>query len=122
MEGNFNFKGAAQKAILPSSIMMNKRKLETDEIINKELTIIAFDFAPKSDKYGQVDVFGIVVFAEIPECYYCVGSVFTKACKAWAVPFSSPAEASAALEREGGVKVKFKHSRIGDNFIDVEIL
>lgn len=133
MGNNFNFKQAAQEVTLLSPIMMNREKLETDEVINRELTIIAFDFAPKFDKdgapivdqfTGQVDTFGVVVFSEMPDRYYCVGSVFTKVCHAWAAPFESAAEASAALENEGGVKVRFKPSKTkkGNNLTAVEIL
>ena len=95
---SFNFKQVAQENTLLSAIMVGKEKLETEQVINKELTIIAFDFAPKFDQAGnriidsntgEVDEFGVVVFKEIPDHYYCVGAVFTKVCKAWASAFNS---------------------------------
>lgn len=133
MEKKFSFKQAAQEVTLLSPIMMNREKLDTDDVINRELTIIAFDFAPKFDKdgnpiidqsTGEVDTFGVVVFEEMPDKYYCVGSVFTKVCHAWAAPFESAAEASEALESEGGVKVRFRPSKTkkGNNLTAVEIL
>lgn len=133
MEKKFSFKQAAQEVTLLSPIMMNREKLDTDDVVNKELTIIAFDFAPKFDKdgkpiidqsTGEVDTFGVVVFSEMPDKYYCVGSVFTKVCHAWAAPFESPEEASEALEHEGGVKVRFSPSKTkkGNNLTAVEIL
>ena len=129
----FDFKKVAQENTLLSAIMVGKEKLETDEIINKELTIIGFDFAPKfdqagnpvvDDKTGEVDTFGVVVFAEFPDKYYCVGAGFTKVCHAWSSGFTSPEEASAALSAEGGVKVKFTPSKTkkGNNLTAVEIL
>ena len=130
---SFNFKQVAQENTLLSAIMVGKEKLETEQIINKELTIIAFDFAPKFDQSGnriidpntgEVDEFGVVVFKEIPDHYYCVGAVFTKVCKAWASAFNSAAEASEALAAEGGVRVKFTPSKTkkGNNLTAVEIL
>ena len=130
---SFNFKQVAQENTLLSAIMVGKEKLETEQVINKELTIIAFDFAPKFDQAGsriidpntgEVDEFGVVVFKEIPDHYYCVGAVFTKVCKAWASAFESAAEASKALAAEGGVRVKFTPSKTkkGNNLTAVEIL
>lgn len=129
----FNFKKVAQENILLSPIMAGKKKLETDEIINKELTIIGFDFAPKFDKdgtpivndlTGELDTFGVVTFKEHPDAYYCVGSVFTKVCRAWVSEFSCAAEASDALEESGGVRVRFSPSKTkkGNNLTAVEIL
>ena len=130
---SFNFKQVAQENTLLAAIMVGKEKLETEQVINKELTIIAFDFAPKFDQAGnriidsntgEVDEFGVVVFAEMPDHYYCVGAVFTKVCKAWASAFDSAAEASKALAAEGGVRVKFTPSKTkkGNNLTAVEIL
>lgn len=129
---SFNFKKVAQENTLLSAIMVGKEKLETEDILDKELTIVAFDFAPKFDQQGkpianemgEVDTFGVVVFSEYPDKYYCVGAVFTKVCHAWVTGFSSPQEASAALAAEGGVKVKFTASKTkkGNNLTAVEIL
>lgn len=129
---SFNFKKVAQENTLLSAIMVGREKLETDDIIGKEMTIVAFDFAPKFDQNGNpvvdengvVDEFGVVVFSEMPNHYYCVGAVFTKVCKAWASAFNSAAEASEALAAEGGVRVKFTHSKTkkGNNLTAVEIL
>lgn len=130
---SFNFKQVAQENTLLSAIMVGKEKLETEDILDKELTIIGFDFAPKFDQQGkavvdsstgEVDTFGVVVFAEYPDKYYCVGAVFTKVCHAWAAGFDSPQEASAALASEGGVRVKFSASKTkkGNNLTAVDIL
>lgn len=126
------FRDIAQKNTLLSGIMCNRKKLETDDIINKDLTIIGFDFAPKFDQSGnpvvtdtgEVDTFGVVVFQEYPDSYYCVGAVFTKVCHAWMEGFDSPEEASIALAEEGGVRVRFSPSKTkkGNNLTAVEIL
>lgn len=128
----FNFKKVAEESTLLSPIMAGRDKLETDAIIDKELTVVGFDFAPKFDEQGRpiieddgtVDTFGVVVFREFPDCYYCVGAVFTKICKAWAAEFESAAKASEALAQSGGVKVRFRNSKTkrGNNLTSVEIL
>lgn len=129
---SFDFKRVAQESTLLCSIMAGKEKLETDEILDRELTIVGFDFAPKFDQggnrivdeNGEVDTFGVVVFKEHPDKYYCVGAVFTKVCHAWEAGFESAQEASAALAAEGGVKVRFSASKTkkGNNLTAVEIL
>lgn len=133
MDGKFDFKKAAQETTLLSPIMVGKEKLETEDVVNREFTIIAFDFAPKFDdkgkpiidsSTGEADTFGVVVFKELPDNYYCVGTVFTKVCKAWEAAFQSAKEASEALEAEGGVRVRFTPSKTkkGNNLTAVEIL
>lgn len=126
------FSKIAQETTLLSPIMVGKEKLNTEDILNKELTIIGFDFAPKFDEEGrpvvddngEVDTFGVVVFNEMTDKYYCVGAVFSKVCHAWAAGFDNPEEASAALKEEGGVRVKFTSSKTkkGKNLTAVEIL
>lgn len=133
MSGTFSFKKSAQESTLLSPIMVGRDKLETEDILEQELTIIAFDFAPKFDdkgkpiideSTGEADTFGVIVFSEMPDKYYCVGTVFTKVCHTWAAAFTSAEEASEALEAEGGVRVKFTSGKTkkGNNLTQVEIL
>lgn len=128
-----NFKKIAQDTTLLCPIMRDRIKLETEQVIDRELTVIGFDFAPKFDKEGnrmvnpstgEIETFGVVIFQEEPEKYYCVGAVFTNVCHAWASEFDSPEEASIELARAGGVKVRFTQSKTkkGNNLIAVEIL
>lgn len=127
-----DFKKIAQENTLLSPIMAGKEKMDTEDVIDKDLTIIGFDFAPKFDQNGdvvvdsngEVETFGVVTFAEYPDRYYCVGTVFTKVCHAWASPFQSAEEASTALANEGGVKVRFSAGKTkkGNNLTTVEIL
>lgn len=127
------FAKIAQDSTLLSPIMGGKTKMTTDDVVGKEFTIIAFDFAPKFDQQGnpiidettgEVDTFGVVVFAEAPDKYYCVGTVFSKVCHAWMAGFDTPEQASAELEAEGGVRVKFMESKTkkGNNLTSVQIL
>lgn len=134
MANKFNFRQVAQESTLLCKLMQNREKLDTKDVVGKELTITAFDFAPKFDadgnmvadpSTGEQDVFGVVTFAEMPDRYYNVGTVFTKVCKAWAGAFAGDAEAaSSALEKDGGVKVRFSEGKTkrGNNLVNVEIL
>lgn len=129
---NINFKQVAQAQTALSPVMIGREKLETEDVLDKVLTITEFGFAPKFsqdgdpivDENGVPDEFGVVVFKEHPECYYCVGTVFTKVCKAWAAAFPTVKEASDALAAEGGVRVTFKATKTkkGKNLTSVDIL
>lgn len=129
------FHEIANKATTLCDLMVGREKLETEEVQGKEWTIVAFDFAPKFDRNtgapvmldnGEQDVFGVVVFSEMPDRYYSVGTVFTKVCKAWAEEYDGDVElASRELEVVGGVRVRFKMSKTKvskNNIVTVEIL
>lgn len=131
----FDFRSVAQNATQLCALMAGREKMSTDEVIaHGDLTIIAFDFAPKFDQNGnpvadpttgEQDTFGVVVFDEFPERYYSVGTVFSKVCKAWADQFGGSADAaSAELAKSGGVKVRFSNGKTkkGNNLVNVEIL
>lgn len=127
-----SFKSIAQKATSISPIMTGREKLSTEEVAGNVFTIIEFDLAPKFDKNGYIivdddgviDTYGVVIFEEAPTKYYCVGTVFSKVCRAWAAEYENTEEASKALREEGGVKVRFVNSKTkaGNNLTSVEIL
>lgn len=128
-----SFKSIAQETTVLCKLQAGRTKLDSDGVVDKVLTITAFDFAPKMDENnrplvdtetGEVEVYGVVTFKEMPDRYYNVGKIFTKVCKAWAAGYSSPEEASEALAEEGGVKVKFSpgKTKSGNNLTTVEIV
>lgn len=128
------FKELAQKATLQSMIMADREPLKTSDVVNKELTIIGFGFADKRDQDtgelitdmdGNVLQYGIVIFKELPNKYYSVGTVFTKVCETWAAEYGGDEEvASAELEKEGGVRVMFSEGKTkrSRNVVNVKIL
>lgn len=130
----FNFKQAAQEATVLCKLMQGRDKLDTQDVVGKDLTIIAFDFAPKFDQQGnpvvemttgEQDVFGVVVFKEYPDNYYNVGTVFTKVAKTWAEEYKGDTvQASVDLAAQGGVTVRFTEGKTkrGNNLVNVEIL
>lgn len=132
----FDFKAIAQQETSLCPLMAGREKLTTDDVVGKELTIVAFDFAPSIDKKtgkvqcdaitGEVVNYGVVLLQEFPNAYYCVGTVFTKVCRAWANAFDGDAKkASEELESYGGVRVLFergKSSSTGNPLVNVKIL
>lgn len=130
----FNFKQAAQEATVLCKLMQGREKLDTQDVVGKDLTIIAFDFAPKFDQQGnpvvdmatgEQDVFGVVVFKEYPDNYYNVGTVFTKVAKTWAEEYKGDTvQASVDLAAQGGVSVRFSEGKTkrGNNLVNVEII
>lgn len=126
------FKTMAETSMKPCTIMVGREPMTTDEVVNRELTVVAFGFAPKFDSNGNVivdedgvvDEYGVVIFAEEPEKYYGVGKIFTSVCKLWAADYTTAEEASKALAEEGGVKVKFYRDKTkkGNNVTKAEIL
>lgn len=127
------FKKVAQDATVLCQLMSGREKLDTDDVVGEELTVIAFDFAPKFDKNGGpiiddstglVETYGVLVFKEHPDKYYNCGIVFTKVCRAWMEGYDTPEEASADLEAAGGVRVQFVMSKTrgGNNLVTVEII
>lgn len=130
----FNFVKSAIAETSLSPIMVDREKMETEEVVGRELTVVEFGFGPKFDKQGarvvdpvtgEVDVFGVIVFKEEPGKFYCVGTVFTNICKAWAAAFGGDHEAASnELRASGGVRVRFTASRTktGNNLVKVEVL
>lgn len=129
-----NFKKIAQESTVLCKLQSGRTKLESKEVQNQVLTVIAFDFAPKFDKNGgpiinemtgEADTYAVIVLKEMPDRYYSCGTVFSKVCRAWAAEYDGDVEqASAELEASGGVQVKFTmgQTRGGNNLMNVEIV
>lgn len=127
------FKEMAQDSTSLCKLQSGREKMETDDILGRPVTIIAFDFAPKFDKEGNQifnedgtpDTYAVFVFAEFPDLYYNAGKVLTKVAKAWAEAYEGDCEAaSAALEESGGVQIEVEMGRTnaGKNLAKVKIL
>lgn len=124
MAQNVNFKKIAQDEISLSPLMSGREKLDTDDILGKTATVIAFDFATVTDKNVE-KTFAVVNFAEFPNHYYNGGTLMTKMCSAWANAFDGDVEeASYALAEQGGVKLHFSASRTksGNNLTSITVV
>ena len=124
---NFNFKQAANKELSLSPLMDHRDKVETDELYDKELTVIAFDFITTTDKDGTPKTYPVVNFEELPDKFYLGGALLAKVFYAWAndPQFNGDVEeCSAALAESGGVKFKFTRTktRSGNNLTKIEVV
>lgn len=126
------FAKIASEQVSLSPIMVGRTPLDTEDILDVQLTIVGFNFAPKIDENGEyivnadgeVETYGVVIFKEFPDSYYSAGHILSNVCHAWAAAFESVEEASAALALDGGVKAMFKAGKTkkGRNITTMEIL
>lgn len=105
-----------KEAVTFSAIMVDRTPIKTQEVLNKELTVILVDFAPKLDEttrrplyndQGVIETYPVVVFSEYPNNFYGAGIMFDKAAKTWLAAYGTLEELNAQLVKEGGVKVRF---------------
>lgn len=80
-----------------------KTKIETSDIIEKEMTIIDFDFAQINN-----DTFAVVIFKELPEAFYFGGLVMTDLL----ADIAEDKQAMAELTKDGlKIKMHMEQSR-----------
>lgn len=120
----------AREALTACPLMVGRTALKTQDVLNKDLTVICIDFAPKVDKAtkhpvvlesGEVATYPVVVFQEYPSNFYGAGLLFDKAARMWLAAYGTIEELNKALEAEGGVSVRF-YSIVGKNYTGVEFL
>lgn len=117
-----NFKDKAKAATASCTLMENRTKISTEELITKYpegVTIIAFDFLT-----GDNGKYPVCIFKENEnECFFG-GSALTDICTSWLDGYDTPEQASADLRESGGVKIKFIKSKTKNNrnFIKCEVV
>ena len=119
-----NFREIASAELSLSPLATGRAKVDTQDLIGKELTIVAFDFATIIDE-GTEKTFPILLFKEMPDKYYCGGILLSKLCSAWAAEYGGDIEsASNDLGASGGVAVRFKATRTksGNNLTTIEVV
>lgn len=119
-----NFREIATSELSISQLAAGRTKINTQDLIGKELTIVAFDFASITDE-GEEKAFPVILFKELPANYYCGGFMLQKLCSAWAAEYDGDIEsASNDLGQSGGVVVRFKATRTktGNNLTTIEVV
>lgn len=117
---SFNFRESAKKEVSLSELMANREKLETEDVIGKEVTIREFDIVVLDAK-----PFAVVLLDEFPDRFYNGGFVLTKLCQNWAEAFDGDIRAaSEELKDSGGVVVRFTATKTkkGNNLTSIEVL
>lgn len=119
-----SFREIAAKTLSLSDLMAGREKLTTEDLIGQTVTVTEFDFATINDK-GTDKTFPVLIFAEYPDRYYSGGTLLAKMCAAWAAEYDGDiSAASAALNDEGGVKIRFSagKTKSGNNLTNIDVL
>lgn len=120
----------AKEVLKDCPLKVDRTSLSTQDVLNKDLTVIAVDFAPTIDmetkrpvvnENGEVETYPVIVFQEYPDNYYCAGTLFDKAARLWLAAYGTVDEMNAALQKEGGVSVRF-YPVPGKRYTGVEFL
>lgn len=117
-----DFKNKAKAAAATCTLMENRTKISTDDLITKYpegVTITGFDFLT-----GDNGKYPVCVFSEnVNECFFG-GSALTEICNNWMSDYETTASCSEDLAHAGGVKIKFVKARTktGRNFIKCEVV
>ena len=119
-----SFREIAAKTLSLSDLMAGREKITTEQLIGKTVTVTEFDFATITDR-GEEKTFPILIFKELPDNYYCGGTLLAKMCAAWVAEYDGDvAAASNALADEGGVPIRFTagKTKSGNNLTNITVL
>ena len=119
-----NFKKMAQDELSLSPLMAGRDQIKTEDLIGQTVTVTGFDFATITDK-GVEKTFPVLLLKEYPDRYYNGGALLSKLCRCWAEAYDGDIEAASAdLEAEGGVQLKFTATKTksGNNLTAVDVV
>lgn len=117
------FKVLAEDSLTLSRLHNGREKLETEDVVDKPLTIDDFDMV-----YTAEATYAVIVFKEHPKMFYNCGLILTKMVQRWTDEYKSVDVAAAAYEKlsdEEKVKVMLKEGEAassGNSLTLVEIL
>lgn len=133
----FDFKKIAENTLGLNTIETGRKRVKTEEIADRELTIVGFDFivsyevtaagrVPAVDKHtGEVKERLVILFKEMPDKFYWAGKILKDICRAWAAEFGGDTiKTSEELEKSGGVRVSLYKDKTkdGNQIVRVKIL
>lgn len=119
-----NFKKMAQDELSLSPLMAGRDQIKTEDLVGQTVTVTGFDFATITDK-GVEKTFPVLLLKEYPDRYYNGGALLSKLCRCWADAYDGDIEAASAdLEAEGGVQLKFTATKTksGNNLTAVDVV
>lgn len=120
------FAALAQKATTLSSLMENREKLSTENVINQYpngITVTAFDTVEQTTDEGEITFYPIIIFAEDDTKFVYGGKALHDIVALWLKHFDGDIDsANAALKAGGGVKLKMElgKTKNGRNFTRVK--
>ena len=105
------FTQSAKQSLGGSSVMLNRTKIGTKELIAKYpngVTVTEFDFIAKSSG----DAYPVFAFAEDDTRYFNGGALASKVAQGWANMFDGDvAAASMSLKQNGGCKIRLSEQK-----------
>ena len=119
-----NFKKMALDELSLSPLMAGRDQIKTEDLVGQTVTVTGFDFATITDK-GVEKTFPVLLLKEYPDRYYNGGALLSKLCRCWADAYDGDIEAASAdLEAEGGVQLKFTATKTksGNNLTAVDVV
>lgn len=119
-----NFKKMAQDELSLSPLMAGRDQIKTEDLVGQTVTVTGFDFATITDM-GVEKTFPVLLLKEYPDRYYNGGALLSKLCRCWADAYDGDIEAASAdLEAEGGVQLKFTatKTKTGNNLTAVDVV
>lgn len=113
-----NLKELASSISGGSALMEGREKVNTEDIVGIELTLVDFDIL-KYEKDGKEVSYPICVFKELPDKFYQGGMQLSRLCEA----IASDEDLLAEL-KEQGLKLMFESSRTrsGNDFVNFSVL
>lgn len=122
------FATLAKRATTLSTIMENREKISTDEIISKYpdgVTVTEFDVVTTPDKNGNPATYPVIAFAEDNTKFFYGGKAMMEVVTTWLAHFEGDVETvSNALKAGGGCKIVLSASKTkqGHNFTKVDVI
>ena len=122
------FAALAKQATVLSSIMTDREKMSTEDIIAKYpegITITEFDVVTTPDSNGNPSTYPILAFAEDSTKFIYGGKALMDMVTVWLANMDGDIEStSKALKAAGGVKIKMSPARTkqGRNFTRVDVI
>lgn len=122
------FATLAKRATTLSSIMQDREKITTDELISKYpngVTVTEFDVVTTPDKNGNPSTYPVIAFAEDDTKFFYGGKAMMDIITTWLAHFEGDIDGvSNALKAGGGCKVKLYASKTnkGHNFTKVDVI
>lgn len=115
-----NLRDIAKEQTTISELMVGRDKLDTENVIERELSISAVDIV--TDSKGNT--YSVMVFKEEPSAFYCGGLVLTDIIKAWVCEFGDLDAVNTSLQSEPVMiyLTEEKSKTSGMTYTKVEIL
>lgn len=118
----------ARKATIISTIMENRDKITTEDIIRdypEGITINGFDLITTPNQEGVNSTYPVITFSEDDSKFLYGGKALMDIVSLWVANFDGDIETTSnALKAAGGVKIKMTNAKTkqGRNFTRIDVI